>query len=109
MNARISEIVSKGYRLSLMDGGAEAARARIYLIWNDLRPQAYALLEDVFVLPFHRGQGLGRQIVEQAILAARNLGCYKIVANSRHGRDEVHRLYKKLGFSDHGLEFRLDL
>jgi hypothetical protein len=36
-------------------------------------------------------------------------GCYMLIATSRHSRPKVHDLYRRLGFEDHGIEFRMDL
>jgi len=66
-------------------------------------------LEDVFVDENLRGRGLGMQIINAIIKEAKRNKCYKIVATSRHSRPKVHRLYEKLGFKNHGIEFRMDL
>lgn len=99
---------SKSVRLSLKEEGKEIARAFLYLINNDLHAQPYALLEDVFVQEEFRGQGNGVKIVQAAIEEARKQGCYKLIGTSRHSREKVHLFYKKLGFYEQGLEFRMD-
>jgi hypothetical protein len=42
------------------------------------------------------------------IKEAKKLGCYKLIATSRHSNLGAHKLYAKLGLKKHGLEFRLD-
>jgi len=32
----------------------------------------------------------------------------ELIATSRHARQRVHALYARLGFTDHGKEFRMD-
>jgi hypothetical protein len=32
----------------------------------------------------------------------------ELIATSRHARNRVHALYARLGFTDHGKEFRMD-
>lgn len=34
--------------------------------------------------------------------------CYKLIATSRTSRPKVHELYHRLGFTQHGVEFRID-
>ena len=51
--------------------------------------------------------GLGTALVKEVIAAAREAGCYKLIATSRASRPRVHELYEGLGFANYGLEFRL--
>ena len=39
---------------------------------------------------------------------AKNKGCYKLIAQSRYG-NKAHGLYEKIGFEDHGKNFRMNL
>ncbi len=52
---------------------------------------------------------LGSKLVEKVIEIAKESSCYKLIATSRISRPKVHKLYQRLGFSQHGVEFRLDL
>jgi GNAT superfamily N-acetyltransferase len=76
---------------------------------NDLHAQPFGLLEDLFVDESQRGSGLGTALVREVIAAAREAGCYKLVATSRASRPKVHELYERLGFQNYGIEFRIDL
>jgi GNAT superfamily N-acetyltransferase len=96
------------YRFAVEEGNAEIGRASLVVIKNDLHEAPLGLMEDVHVDPSHRGQGIGKQLVATVIAKARELGCYKLIATSRHERPRVHALYKELGFVEHGLEFRMD-
>lgn len=100
-------------RISLTEAGEEMARASVYFLKNELHVGEHAgivaYLEDVFVNDQYRSRGLGRKIVEQAIREARSAGAYKLIANSRADRVGVHEFYRKLGFDEHGKEFRVDL
>ena len=91
------------------DNGKTVGRAYLYLIYNGQHEEPYGLLEDVFVEPEYRGKGAGTDLVKAAIKEAKALGCYKLIGTSRHGRGDVHEWYKKIGFWDYGLEFRMDL
>ena len=101
-------VAAKGIKYTLIKDHAEIARAYLYIMHNDLHLEPFALLEDVYVSNSQRGKGLGTKIVKQAISAARDEGCYKLIATSRSCRVNVHRLYRKLGFEERGLEFRID-
>ena len=98
-----------GMRFSVCDGDKEIGRAYLYVMRNDLHPSPFGLLEDVFVDETQRGGGLGTKLVQEVISAAKEAGCYKLVATSRTSRPKVHELYRRLGFADHGIEFRIDL
>lgn len=106
---KTKDILSKAIRISEEQGGKEVGRAYLYLINNDLNEKPYGLLEDVFVDESCRGQGIGSDLVNEVLKKAKELGCYKVIATSRHERPKVHDLYQKLGFKDHGKEFRMDL
>ena len=100
---------SEGVRLSINRDGKEVARAYLFLMWNSLHEAPFGLLEDVYVDESVRGSGLGTEIVNAVVTEAKCRGCYKLVATSRYARPKVHELYVRLGFKDHGKEFRIDL
>lgn len=75
---------------------------------NDLHQEPFGLMEDVYVDESQRGEGLGTQLVNEIVAAAKEEGCYKLIATSRDSRPNVHELYRHLGFLDHGREFRID-
>jgi GNAT superfamily N-acetyltransferase len=100
---------ARGIRFSIRNDNGEVARAYLYVMTNDLHAEPFGLLEDVFVAESERGSGLGTRLVTEVIAAAREMGCYKLVATSRSSRPKVHELYERLGFAKYGLEFRLNL
>jgi len=100
---------AQGIRFSISTDTGEVARAYLYVMSNDLHRAPFGLLEDVFVAESQRGSGLGTQLVREVIAAAREAGCYKLIATSRAARPRVHELYERLGFQNYGLEFRLNL
>ena len=55
----------------------------------------FAWLCDVFVLPAHRGRGLGRWIVETALADLDAMGVSRIVL----GTADAHGLYREQGFA----------
>jgi ribosomal protein S18 acetylase RimI-like enzyme len=60
----------------------------------------FAYLDDVFVLEQYRGQGIGAELVREALKNARKSGCVRVELGTR--RDNVHarRLYERLGFEE---------
>ena len=109
MKFQSKKIKSFGYRFTINENGEEIARAWLYVIKNDLHDRPYALLEDLFVKENYRRKGLGKSLLEKVIEKAKEENCYKIIATSRKKRKEVHKFYKKFGFKDYGIEFRMDL
>ena len=108
MEIKTNTVSAKGIKFSIVENKQEIARAYLYLMHNDLHQEPFGLLEDVYVAEDNRGKGLGTQLVKQVIQAAKEQGCYKLIATSRKSRPKVHQLYKRLGFQEHGLEFRID-
>jgi GNAT superfamily N-acetyltransferase len=104
-----AEQPARGIRFSIGNERGEVARAYLYVMTNDLHDAPFGLLEDVFVAESERGGGLGTALVNEVIAAAREAGCYKLVATSRASRPKVHELYERLGFANYGIEFRLNL
>ena len=103
------KIGSNGVKFVLKNDGKEIGRAYIYIMHNDLHTRPFGFIEDVFVEERYRGQGLGSRVVDALMKEARDNKCYKVIMTSRYERPKVHKLYKKLGFKDHGKEFRKDL
>jgi GNAT superfamily N-acetyltransferase len=102
------KIIAHGIRFSIGVDDVEVARAYLYLMRNDLHDELFGLVEDVFVDESQRGNGLGTRLMQEVIAAAKENKCYKLIATSRDSRPRVHQLYRRLGFSDHGREFRID-
>ena len=106
----LERVPSEILKLVVRDGaGDQVARASLVLISNEMNARPYGLLEDVFVREPDRGGGHGSRLVEQIVELAKQHGCYKLIATSRYSRPQVHALYSRLGFRDHGKEFRMDL
>lgn len=57
-----------------------------------------ALVEGVRVAATHRGQGIGRRLVEHAIEQARERGCVLVQLTTDKTRPDALRFYESLGF-----------
>lgn len=108
MNFESRTVEAKGIRILVTDNGAEVGRAYLYLMNNDLHDRPFGLMEDVYIDESYRGQGIGSELVKQVIEFARKAYCYKLIATSRTARPKIHELYERLGFVQHGVEFRID-
>jgi GNAT superfamily N-acetyltransferase len=64
-----------------------------------------AIVEDVVVAPGHRGKGIGKWMMRDAMERARQRDCYKLVLSSHLQRDSAHQFYEGLGFRKHGFSF----
>lgn len=100
---------SNAVKIEILDGRKKIGRAFLYVIYNDLHQKPYGLMEDVFVEPSFRGQGWGTKIIKEIIRLARRKGCYKLIGTSRFRNAGAQRLYRRLGFQKHGVEFRMNL
>ena len=101
-------LIAEGVRISVAENGRELGRATLYLMTNDLHDRPFGLLEDVYVDEELRGKGIGTDLVNKVIEEAKERRCYKLIATSRYARPKVHELYIRLGFEDHGKEFRME-
>jgi len=96
-------------RLSAVKNGEEVGAMYLYLIRNDSHKEPYGFFEDLSVKEEQRGKGIGTALINEAAAEAKRLGCYKLLATSRVSRENVHRMYEKLGMKKWGIEFRMDL
>jgi GNAT superfamily N-acetyltransferase len=107
MEIKQKEIIASGIKFFIEKDGKKIARASLFLMHNDLHERPFGLMEDVFVDEDYRGKGIGTQLAK-AVIEASKSKCYKLICTSRYARKDVHKLYQRLGFKDHGIEFRMD-
>ena len=100
---------SSGVKIEAKEGEKIFGWAYLYVMHNDLHKEPFGFMENVFVHEQYRGKGIGKQLVGKVIEEAKRLNCYKLIGTSRYGNPAVHALYEKIGFKDHGKEFRIDL
>lgn len=105
----VEQLNALGFKFSIEDGGNEVARTRLYILKNDLHKEPFGFIEDVWVHPDHRGQGIAGRLVEAARKKAAEYNCYKIILTTRFKKRKVCAWYGRLGFKTHGFELREDL
>lgn len=71
-------------------------------------PQGW--VTNAVVAPGARGEGIGSALFSTAEAAARERGCARLSGESSAHRTKAHALFRRLGWSDHGIAFakRLD-
>lgn len=68
---------------------------------NNLWQQGYlGHVDELVVDGEHRGQGVGKQLLEHLILVARQRGCRRIELDSAFHRKRTHEFYEKQGFEN---------
>ncbi len=58
-----------------------------------------AILEDMVVLPYLRGKGVGTRLVKHAVEFAINKGCGRITLLTDYDNKAAHKFYRKCGFT----------
>lgn len=107
-----SAISEQSVRFSLLDGEKEIGHAWLNITIEDGKEGGLTyigLLGDVFIEEVFRNKGLGTELLRAIIKEASKRKCKKLLALSRFVNTRAHMLYKRLGFREHGFEFRLDL
>lgn len=107
----VKKVVKEAYAIKFIatENNTPVGRVFLYLLYNDLHLEPFALVEDVFVDAEYRNHGIGKALIEAALEEAKKEKCYKVICTSRFGKEELHEWYKKFGFKEHGKEFRIDL
>lgn len=96
-------------KITATEDNQEIGRAWLYVLYNDLHAEPFGLLEDVFVEEKHRGSGVGTKLVQAVIEEAKKNGCYKLIATVRNSKGGLCPWYEKQGFTNYGVEFRMNL
>ncbi len=66
------------------------------------------IVEDVCVVAEMQGAGIGKQMMNFAMVQCADRACYKLVLSSHVKRGNAHRFYESLGFRRHGHSFLID-
>lgn len=109
MTVNRNSVQAHGFRFSVEHDDREVAHAYLYIMSNEAQPVPFGLMDDVIVDVSVRGQGIGTELVDAVIEAAKAEHCYKLLGISRDSRPEIDELYRRRGFFERGTEFRIDL
>lgn len=90
--------------------GRPVAMVNILFTVSTALGERVAILEDMFVSPFHRNSGLGSALLERAIAEARHHGCRRITLLTDGNNETGQGFYKRHGFvASTMVPFRLPL
>lgn len=97
-----------GMRLVVAEAVGKVVGAVALAILPNLSHHAmpWAQLENLVVDEAHRGQGVGRALMQWCEDTARAEGCYKLQFQSRNHRRASHRFYRRLGYRALTVGFR---
>lgn len=84
-------------------GGRVIAFGSIFIL-NRVRGGRSGIIEDVVVAPDVRGQGVGRQLIDALVAAARRRGCFKV---SLEAAASAQAFYEAGGFHVGGQTMRV--
>ena len=62
-------------------------------------------IQEVYVAPNVRGQGIGRQLLQEIGVIAQKTGCESLEVTCRINREDAHRFYERAGLKRTHLKF----
>jgi ribosomal protein S18 acetylase RimI-like enzyme len=99
---RYADLIRNRDMTVLLAGDGPAGFAQIrYRPWvYSAGPQAHSYLEELYVVPSLRGQGIGRALMEAAMDMARNEGATHMELGTSETDTAARALYESLGFTN---------
>lgn len=70
----------------------------LYLGFSSVACSTYYILDDVYVTPLYRRQGSAKQLIDTAILFARQQNAQRISLETQKNNFQSHQLYEQMGF-----------
>lgn len=70
----------------------------LYRAFSSVSCETYYILDDVYVTPMYRKQGSAKQLIDTAILFARQENAQRISLETQKTNYQSHRLYEQMGF-----------
>lgn len=97
----LEELIAEGEIVVLLAGeGPDGfSQFRFKRSYYDGRPDAH--VEELYVVPDRRGEGLGRALLEATIDACREAGANHIELTTAEDDTEARGLYESTGFTNH--------
>jgi GNAT superfamily N-acetyltransferase len=108
----IAPNLASGRFLALLAKGESGAAIGVLTLSESFALYAggeYGVIDEIYVQPGHRGQGVGKALVEAAASVARERRWFRLdVTGPENGQDgRVTRFYERLGFEFSGAKLRL--
>jgi ribosomal protein S18 acetylase RimI-like enzyme len=77
-------------------GGEPLGFATVYWSWQTLSAARAGVMNDLFVVPEARGQGIGRALIEDCRRRARDHGAAELVWETAPDNETAQRLYRSI-------------
>ena len=77
--------------------GAAIGCAIVFEVYGTFIAKPKLYIEDLFILPEHRGQGVGKALFEAMVEQAKLRGCAKMEWTARDWNTPAHNFYRKMG------------
>jgi GNAT superfamily N-acetyltransferase len=99
--ARLRTLLAGPDTFALLAGRPGAAVALVTLRPNVWYDGPVALLDELYVVPHRRGQGIGSQVIEHVVREVSARGVELVEINVDEGDVDARRFYRRHGFVDH--------
>lgn len=96
--ARLQELLAANETFALVAGSPAVAVALVTLRPNVWYAGRVALLDELYVVPRLRSQGIGSTLIESLLALARTQGMHLIEINVDEGDVDARRFYERHGF-----------
>lgn len=87
-----------GLIIVAQDGRETIGMAVVSFAWTLEHGGKSAWLDELFVIPDRRGQGVGKALLDQVVSEVRDSGCAAIDLEVDQGQARAERLYERAGF-----------
>lgn len=95
----VIDVPKRGFFLVALRDGACIGVAYVSFIWALEHGGHAGWLEELYVMPEHRDGGVGTQLLEAAIAAAKATGCAALDLEIDAAHERVRSLYERHGFT----------
>jgi GNAT superfamily N-acetyltransferase len=68
-------------------------------------PKPIAELDELFVEEEYRRSGVGKMLMTQVLIKAKEMDCYRLYIESHYDHKAAHKFYESLGFTNYGYHF----
>lgn len=99
LTGRLRSLLAADATYAVLTGRPSLGVALVTLRPNVWFPGPVALLDELYVVPAHRGHGIGSAILDHALDLARQAGCQLVEINVDGGDHDARRFYEHRGFS----------
>jgi GNAT superfamily N-acetyltransferase len=100
LDERVASFIERGEATFLLAGGGPDGVAEIRFRPSLMTGALDAYLEELYVAPSKRGQGLGRALLEAALDVARGEGAARMELGTSEDDTAARPLYESAGFSN---------